>query len=385
MTDMQHNGENIASPYKKSKTANLFSIAIEIVATAVKKFFRHTLLRRPKPDRDSALYRTTVQKLQQHYADRLTELETQRQKVARQSRPVRRFVLPTIAVITGLSTLLALALTIMHFLLTLEIDVQLLGMLLPVYFWAVMIACVIIVKTYAVAYDNYNVCYRTLFIPALAESFDQITYQRYGYIELAKLKNSLILPGHDLIYQEDYFSGTHNGCAFEVVEAELYKRDHGRQRDNKSFSGLILSIALPHSFNSTTLVRKNSFLLNLQRKTSMRFKRVHLEDNLFRRNFRVHSNDQIAARSWLTPAVMQRLLQLAKVFNCIDFQASLYQDKLLVLISTAQDFLPPPPIDIPLTDSAAGYEFVTELSAMYQLIDALLAQFSTISKQQKVS
>ncbi|WP_449358680.1 hypothetical protein [Alishewanella longhuensis] len=82
MTDMQHNGENIASPYKKSKTANLFSIAIEIVATAVKKFFRHTLLRRPKPDRDNALYRTTVQKLQQHYTDRLTELETQRQKVA---------------------------------------------------------------------------------------------------------------------------------------------------------------------------------------------------------------------------------------------------------------------------------------------------------------
>lgn len=117
----------------------------------------------------------------------------------------------------------------------------------------------------------------------------------------------------------------------------------------------------------------------------MRFKKVYLEDSLFRRSFRVHSNDQIAARSWLAPAVTQRLLQLAKVFSCIDFQASLYQDKLLVLLSTAQDFLPPPPIDIPLTDGAAGYEFVTELSAMYQLINTLLAQFSNIENTNQVT
>lgn len=381
MTDIKHQEESQLSPYKKSKTANLFSIAIEIVATGIKNFFRYTVMRKSKPNRDSTLYRTTLQKLQQQYPDCLAEMELQRQQLAKRSLPVRKFVLPAIVVITALLTLLALGITVLHFVLTLQLDPQLLGMMLGVYFWAVIIAAVIIVKTYAVAYNHYNIRYRHLFIPALAESFGQVRYQQYGFIELEKLKNSLILPGHDRIYQEDYFSGLHRGCAFELVEAELYKRDHGRQRDNKSFSGLILSIELPYSFNSTTLVRKNSFLLNLQRKTSMRFKRVHLEDSRFQSAFRVHSNDQIAARSWLTPAVMQRLQQLAKVFNCIDFQASLYQDKLLVLLNTAQDFLPPPPISIPLNDATAGYEFVAELSAMYELIDSLLAQFAKMPQQ----
>ncbi|GAB2585252.1 DUF3137 domain-containing protein [Nitrincola alkalisediminis] len=82
----------------------------------------------------------------------------------------------------------------------------------------------------------------------------------------------------------------------------------------------------------------------------------------------------------MTPAVMQRLQQLANVFNCIDFQASLYQDKLLVLLNTSQDFLPPPPIAVPLSDGAAGYEFVVEVSAMYALIEALLAQFAHTSQ-----
>lgn len=377
MNDLTQTDKSGHSPYKKSKTLNLYWMALNIVAIAIRSFVRYRLFRQARPERDSALYRKTLQQLQQQDQACIAELELQRQQLASKSHFVRKRLLPGLAMVAAALTLLLVGFTIFIFLLTFKLEVHIFVPLLGAYFWAIFIAVIAIVFTYAKAYDQYNVRYRNLFIPALAKSFGQVQYQQYGFIDLNTLKDSLILPGHDLIYQEDYFAGVHRHCTFELVEAELYKRDHGKQRDNLSFSGLIIAIDLPYSFHSTTLVRKNSALLNVQRKTPQGMQRVHLEDRHFQQAFRVHSDDQIAARSWLTPAVMYRLEQLAKVLDCSDFQASLYRDKLVVLLNLPQDFLPPPPIDTPLSDATAGYEFVAELSAVYQLIEALLAQFSS--------
>lgn len=369
--------KNMSYPYRKNKLMRLFSLAFQLVISAVKQKITSPFASKIVSNTNIDINSNTWHKLLQQHADAINTLEQQRQQLLRSTKPIRQWLLPIIGSLSVLLATLLLVLAGYVFLNTGDVDAlatySLMG--ISALFWGLMLSCIIIMATYGNGYLSYHHNYRHIFIPALAQSFADINYQQYGYIELSKLKNNIILPTYDVIYQEDYFCGTHKGCQFELAEAELYRHQRGKQSNNLRFSGLILSLTLPVAFNSTTLVRKNSVLLNAQRHTPMTFKAVYLEDSYFNKLFKVYSDDQVAARSWLTPAVMERLQQLKSVFHCLDFQTSLHRNHLLLLLQTNQDFLPPPPLDIPATHSAASAQFIAELQAMYQLIDTLLAQF----------
>ena len=89
----------------------------------------------------------------------------------------------------------------------------------------------------------------------------------------------------------------------------------GPKNSRVVFNGLLAELAFPGQSSGTTIVAKDGGLLGNAVRTFVQtsgLERVRLEDPDFESRYQVYSSDQISARALLTPAVMQRLMQLER-------------------------------------------------------------------------
>ena len=81
------------------------------------------------------------------------------------------------------------------------------------------------------------------------------------------------------------------------------------------FNGLLAELAFPGRFSGVTVVAKDGGLLGNAFRDFVQasgLERVRLEDPRFEERYQVYSSDQISARALLTPAVMERLMELER-------------------------------------------------------------------------
>jgi len=131
-----------------------------------------------------------------------------------------------------------------------------------------------------------------------------------------------LLPHYDRSSVEDEVSGEVEGIGFVIQEARLEEERTRRDKDGRIqtyyvdvFRGLVGMIDFHKPFSSTTIASADKGLLNRIAGWTVPGQRARLESPEFEKRFEVYTTDQVEARYLLTPAFMERLIQLDRFFK----------------------------------------------------------------------
>ena len=184
-----------------------------------------------------------------------------------------------------------------------------------------------------------------------------------------------LLPSWDRSSFEDRLDGVRNGVDFEFFEARLEQRrrttdSRGRTRTRwvTVFSGQCLRFQFHKAFHGKTLVLRDAGFLNMLRR-GRGLEEVKLESNMFEQAFQVYSNDQVEARYLLTPDLMQRLINLEKVFHGSKLRCA-FQDGELLIALEGGNLFEPGSLFTPLDNPDRVRELLDDFAAVFNLIDS---------------
>lgn len=192
---------------------------------------------------------------------------------------------------------------------------------------------------------------------------------------IVEMRASGLVPEWDRSSFEDRLTGERSGVAFEFFEAKLEERrrstdSRGRTRTRwvTVFDGQCLRFKFHKDFLGRTVVLRDAGFFN--RFTGRRgMERVRLESNAFEDAFEVYSTDQVEARFLLTPDLMQRLIELEKVFRGGKLRCAFKNNELLVALEGG-DLFEPGSMFTPLDNPERVRELLDDFAAIFNLIDS---------------
>ena len=219
------------------------------------------------------------------------------------------------------------------------------------------------------------------------------------------IKASELFNKYDNSDVDDCFAGYYNGVRIAVSEYDL---DNGRGKNKENiFNGLLILFDFSKNFSGKTKCKSkfnfsslNNFgswvtigVLGLFCFVDIMFvfiilafigiwsliehlnnkgkKAVYLENVVFSKKWNVEATDQVEARYLLTPAMMERVLEVKKLFKgkAIDF--SFFDNKLLIAVHTNKDMFE----STSLFSSALRFDKVLnvihQFYSIFQIIDLL--------------
>lgn len=180
------------------------------------------------------------------------------------------------------------------------------------------------------------------------------------------------LHGLDLISEfntssfDDCLHGTYNGVELGISETELtYVTGSGKHRHSRPvFKGLFVCFKSFKKFQYRTIIkRETAFSLTGREKVS-------LEDPEFESLYSVISDDQIEARYLITPAFMNRMVELNKKGIGRMMTVSFEEDNVNIAISSSKDWFEIP-LFKPATDIVNYRAIILELISIFSIIDTL--------------
>lgn len=220
----------------------------------------------------------------------------------------------------------------------------------------------------------FRKAYKSRIIPHLAARFGDLAYRHPKAPDLSRLSKLGLIPGFFRSTVEDEIFGQYRGVPIRILEAKL---ESGGKNNTVLFNGLIVQIDCPGRFTGTTLVTKDIGVGAAQDVFGPSgLQRVRLEDPRFEDRYQVYGNDQIGARALLTPAIMERVMDLDA--HAKDKPAQLLAEPGALWVTIPkhkdEDLFEPPPLSQPIT--SAG-EMLTALShdigSVLAFVDAVLA------------
>jgi hypothetical protein len=183
-----------------------------------------------------------------------------------------------------------------------------------------------------------------------------------------------LIPGFGVKKVEDEILGTYRDIRVNIVEAKL---ETGGKNSRVVFNGLLAELRFPGRLAGTTIVAKDGGPLGNAVRNFVQaegLQRVRLEDPTFESRYQVYSSDQISARALLTPAVMQRMLDLER-HTQDDPPRLLAEDGTLRVAlpkGKADDLFEPPSIANPVGGSDMLLELSHDIGSVLEIIDAML-------------
>ena len=158
---------------------------------------------------------------------------------------------------------------------------------------------------------QYRRRYKDQVLPKIASALGNLTYREASKSEVERLAGLRILPEYDALSADDEIHGIHNSLPIRIVEVRLRRRHN--KRTVTVFDGLLVAIMLPRSLTATTLVLTDRGVWEnfKARWRGAGLETVRLEHQEFEKRYEVSSTDQIEARALLTPAFMDRFIELA--------------------------------------------------------------------------
>jgi len=186
-----------------------------------------------------------------------------------------------------------------------------------------------------------------------------------------------LLPGWDRSAFEDQITGTRNGVGFEFFEAHLEQRRTTRDGRGRSrttwvsvFRGQCLRFQFHKTFHGRTLVLRDAGILN-------RFgggegmQRARLESPTFEKAFEVYTSDQVEARYLLTPDLMQRLVDLERVFHGGGLRCAFTNGEMLIALEGG-DLFEPGSMFTPLDNPERVRDLLDDFASIFNLIDSFV-------------
>ncbi len=217
---------------------------------------------------------------------------------------------------------------------------------------------------------------KSLIVNPVAARFNMVfTPDPGSQSSIVDLHEARLLPDWDRSNFEDRLDGARNGVDFQFFEARLEQRrrttdSRGRTRTRwvTVFAGQCLRFQFHKTFQGRTLVLRDAGLFNiLGRGRGM--EQVKLESNTFEQAFQVYSNDQVEARFLLTPDLMQRLIDLEKVFHGGKLRCAFQNGELLIALEGG-DLFEPGSMFTPLDNPDRVRELLDDFAAIFNLIDS---------------
>ncbi|TQV77770.1 DUF3137 domain-containing protein [Denitrobaculum tricleocarpae] len=168
---------------------------------------------------------------------------------------------------------------------------------------------------------------------------------------------------------EDEVSGRYDDLDFSLVDAHL--KDVDKDNSRTVFHGLLAAFEMTKSFRGRTLVLRDGGMLgNFLGGIGNKLERVRLEDPRFERAYEVYSSDQVEARYLLTPAFMDRLLDLERQLNS-KVRLAFDRNSLLMSIELSRDAFNIGKLETPLSDKRRLLGIVKDLTMIFDVVETL--------------
>lgn len=269
---------------------------------------------------------------------------------------------------------------------------------------------------------------KKMVMPKIMAFFKHLTYQwENGGISANVIRESDLFEGMEKVYYDDTFQGSHKGTKFQLGEQRVttYVQTKNGRREVTMFKGIFLFFELGKKFKGQTVVNDKkgqwltfflSFLggalflwlvvMNIKAFFAdgfvnwnfliwaivfigaflygifkSKYKKVYLEDVVFAKNWKVKATDQVEARYVLTPALMERMLKIKKMFYGNSIHFAFFNNKVLIAVGTNKDMFE----TTSLFSSALNYQKVREVIAQFYSIFATIEELkqSTLDRVSK--
>ncbi|MDH1471015.1 DUF3137 domain-containing protein [Shewanella sp. GD03713] len=154
--------------------------------------------------------------------------------------------------------------------------------------------------------------YKNKILPVLLDKLGDYQYSPDSCVNLDAVADFELMPSFSKKEAEDHIRGKVEDVSFEFCELTLKSR--GSKSDKIQFKGGVVIISMPFHFESHTIVSQDYGSLG-NAISGIKQPRVKLESVTFEAMFEVYSHDQHYARYLLSPAVMERLVELEQLFR----------------------------------------------------------------------
>ena len=298
----------------------------------------------------------------------------------------------------------------------------------------------VIIGGYAVylPFIDYRLTTKRKVMNIILSFWGNFSYRQSDLIGDPVIERSEIFRYFNRSEVDDAFSGEYNNVAMTVSEHEL--RIKGNKSDSIIFNGVLIMLDFPKKFKGKTVALGKSRFLNLLINNQLILililiplliiyvalfssffslvKNIHhnfsyfdlvfflapigvaaliigvsylvikikhprkvtqkvaLEGLPFMRRWKVLTDDQVEARYILTPILMEKMLEVKRLFkgNNIDF--SFFNNKLLIAVHTRKDMFETTSLFTPALSYHKVREVIGQLHAIFSVIDTLLGDTS---------
>ena len=227
------------------------------------------------------------------------------------------------------------------------------------------------VKKSIVTYQN---SIKNQIFPRILSFIGDFTFSAEVSDRVGRFKDSGLLPAFSTEENEDNITGEYKGVQIELFETHLekWKKRGKNSRLVTVFNGLIINLSMNKRFNGKTLVKQDKGSVgNWFSKKSSNLENVKLEDPRFENTFEVFSSDQIEARYLLTVSFMERLLELAEIFDNTKIQLCFENNNLLMVVPLKKPIFEPGPITEPEDFIDDSQSLLKEMHLIFQIIETL--------------
>ncbi|MCE9680391.1 DUF3137 domain-containing protein [Shewanella sp. AS1] len=241
--------------------------------------------------------------------------------------------------------------------------------------WPLLLLPVVVLSWWAYRpVKEYKANVKHLVFPYIFSYFgDDFIFNPNQRMSLPLLELSKLLPDYDDAHFDDYVHGSHKGVAITINELKLTKevRRDKRTETQTQFQGVMVKLGSHKAFKGHTVVIKNrGGLVNFFSDSFRGLSRVKLEDPRFEKQFDVFSTDQIEARYLLTVSFMERLQELASLFDN-KIQCAFYADSLLIMLSSRDNRFELGSLFQPATFEYEFSQINREMKQLFAMIDIL--------------
>lgn len=213
---------------------------------------------------------------------------------------------------------------------------------------------------------RYAKLFKRELMPLLLRRHGELRYVEGAVPAVGDLAARGLLPRHDRAAIDDAIAGRYAGYELRLSEIEL-ERKSGKN-NSTMFTGLVLVLAVDTPFLGTTMVVDHS------RPAPPGLMPVRLEDPRFASIYDVYGNDQVEARTVLTPAVMERLLSMADGGDFFPPSCLVERDSITFAVAQTGTRLLFEPPSLQAHDAAAQLQHLeNELALVFRLVDAMIA------------
>lgn len=227
------------------------------------------------------------------------------------------------------------------------------------------------VKSSILVYQN---SIKNKIFPHILEFIGPFTFSVDVPAQVNNFKKSGLIPSYSKETNEDQISGEYSGVKLQLFETHLqkYKYRGKRSRLVTVFNGLIINLSMNKNFSGKTVIKQDKGVVgNWFGNRFSGLENVKLEDPEFEDIFEVYSTDQIEARYLLTVSFMERLLELADIFDNAEIQICFEDNNLLMIIPLRKPIFEPGPITAPETFIDDAQSLLKEMHLICQIVDTL--------------